>query len=133
MREKRLRKQQEQAVSAAEPEQVAQKPTPVLCEKKPPAVRPGITVQEQSISHQASSLAPSAVPQRKFPDMQNKDSSVITISKELISSSSSMALPVEVLEMADSSGQHSQEPHKENTQIVTKMSPSNGAELKGTT
>lgn len=131
MREKRLRKQQEQAVSAAEPEQVAQKPTSVLSEKKPPAVRPGITVQEQSISHQASSSAPSVVPQRKFPEMQNKDNSVTTSSKKF-KSSSSMVLPVSELEVADSSEQHSQEPHKENTQAVTKMSPSNGAELKGT-
>ncbi|XP_026791138.3 zinc finger CCCH domain-containing protein 11A isoform X1 [Pangasianodon hypophthalmus] len=135
MREKRLRKQQEQAASTVEPEQAAQKPIPVLCEKKPPAViRPGITNQanssiQQGISHQASSPVPSVVPQRKSPEMQNKENS-LTISPKKSKSSSSMAPPVQVSEMADSLGQHSQEPHWENTQAVTKMPPSKAAELK---
>ncbi|MCJ8744366.1 hypothetical protein PDJAM_G00117750 [Pangasius djambal] len=135
MREKRLRKQQEQAASAVEAEQAAQKPIPVLCEKKSPAViRPGITNQanssiQQGISHQASSPVPSAVPQRKSPEMQNKENA-LTISPKKSKSSSSMAPPVQVSEVADSLGQHSQEPHWENTQSVTKMPPSKADELK---
>lgn len=136
MREKRLRKQLEQAASADEPEQATQKPIPVLCEKKPPAViRPGITVQDnsstqQGINCQASSPVPFVVPQKKSPEMQNKENSV-TISPKKSKLSSSMALPVPVSEMADSLGQRSPETHCENQQAVTKMPPSKGAELKG--
>ncbi|XP_017305664.1 zinc finger CCCH domain-containing protein 11A isoform X2 [Ictalurus punctatus] len=135
MREKRLRKQQEQAASAVEPEQAAQKPIPVLCKKKPPVfIRPGITIQANSsiqevISHQASSPVPSIVPQRKSPEMQNKENSLTTSAKKS-KSSTSIALPMQVSEMADSLGQQSQEPHWKKTQVVTKMPPSKAAELK---
>lgn len=136
MREKRLRKQQEQAASAVEPEQAAQKPIAVLCEKSPTVIRPGLSLQanssiQQGISHQASSPVPFVVPQRKSPEMQNKENS-LTISPKKSKSSTSVALPVQVSEMADSLGQHSQEAHWENAQAVTKMPPSKAAELKGT-
>ncbi|XP_060766861.1 zinc finger CCCH domain-containing protein 11A isoform X3 [Neoarius graeffei] len=134
MREKRLRKQQEQAASAVEPEQAAQKPIAVLCEKSPTVIRPGLSLQanssiQQGISHQASSPVPFVVPQRKSPEMQNKENS-LTISPKKSKSSTSVALPVQVSEMADSLGQHSQEAHWENAQAVTKMPPSKAAELK---
>lgn len=133
MQEKRLRKQQEQA----EAEQATQKPIPVLCRKKPPAViRPGITIQanfptQQGISCQASSHVPSVVPQRKSPEMQNKENT-LSISPKKSKSSSSMALPVQVSKMADSLNQHSQEPLWESAQSVTKVPPSKDAEFKGT-
>lgn len=132
MREKKLRKQQEDAVSTVEPEQAA---VSVLCEKKPPAViSPGITIQENAIqqgkSHQASSPVFSVVPQRKSPERPNNENA-LAVSPKKSKSFSSVALPVQVSDMADSLGQRSQEQQRENSQIVTKM-PNKADELKGT-
>ncbi|XP_060713491.1 zinc finger CCCH domain-containing protein 11A isoform X1 [Tachysurus vachellii] len=129
MREKKLRKQQEHAVSTVEPEQAA---VSVLCEKKPPAViSPGITIQANAIqqgkSHQASSPVFSVVPQRKFPERPNKENALAVSHKK---SFSSVSLPVQVSDMADSLGQRSQEQQRENSQIVTKMPPNKADELK---
>ncbi|XP_046731172.1 zinc finger CCCH domain-containing protein 11A isoform X1 [Silurus meridionalis] len=130
MREKKLRKQQEQAASSAEPAQAAQKPIPELCEKKTPAViRQGISIQansslQEAISQQTSP-APSVALQRKSPELQNMENALnISPTK----SSASMAPPVQVSEMADSS--QSQEPHWENTQGITKVPHSKSADLK---
>lgn len=136
MREKRLRKQQEQAASADEPEQATQKPILEHCGKKSPAViRPGITTQatsstQQSINRQDSSPLPFVVPQRKSPEMQNKENS-LSVSPKKSKSPSSMACSVQLSKMADSLGQHAQEPHWDN-QTDIKMPPSRAAELKGT-
>ncbi|KAG7319110.1 hypothetical protein KOW79_017584 [Hemibagrus wyckioides] len=131
MREKRLRKQQEQAVSAVGIEQAALKTGSVLCEKKPPAViSPGITIQANSAiregsSPQASSPVFSVVPQRKSPERQNKENSLTMSPKK-----SKPFSPVQVSEIEDSLGHRSQEPQWENTQIVNKMPPSKAPELK---
>lgn len=137
MREKRLRRQQEQAASAVEPEQAAQKTIPVLCEKEPPVViSPGIPTQansavQQDISHQAASSVPSVVPEPKSPERQNKENSLAETPKKSRQFSLT-ELPVQVPVIADSLSQHSQEPHLDNTQAVTKMPPQKAAELKGT-
>lgn len=132
MREKRLRKQQEQAVSAVGIEQAALKTGSILCEKKPPAViSPGITIQANSAikegsSPQASSPVFSVVPQRKSPERQNKENSLTMSPKK-----SKPFSPVQVSEIEDSLGHRSQEPQWENTQIVNKIPPSKTPELKG--
>ncbi|KAK3536858.1 hypothetical protein QTP86_027021 [Hemibagrus guttatus] len=131
MREKRLRKQQEQAVSAVGVEQAPLKTVSILCEQKPPAViSPGITIQansaiQQGSSNQASSTVFSVVPQRNSPERQNKENSLTMSPKK-----SKPFSPVQVSEIADSLGHRSQEPQWENTQVVTKMPPSKAPELK---
>ncbi|KAI5614393.1 zinc finger CCCH domain-containing protein 11A [Silurus asotus] len=110
--------------------QAAQKPIPELCEKKTPAViRQGISIQANSSLQEAvsqqTSPAPSVALQRKSPELQNMENALnISPTK----SSASMAPPVQVSEMADSS--KSQEPHWENTQGITKVPHSKSADLK---
>ncbi|KAF5891508.1 zinc finger CCCH domain-containing protein 11A isoform X1, partial [Clarias magur] len=136
MKEKRLRKQQqEEAATPVEPEEAAQKPVSVICEKKSPAIRPGIIQSktnfpiQQSINHQSSSPVSTGVPLRKSPEIRNKENS-LNICPKKSKSSSSMAPPVEVSEMADSLGQHSHEQQRGEPQAVTKIPPSKTSELK---
>ncbi|KAM9444167.1 zinc finger CCCH domain-containing protein 11A isoform 2-T4 [Clarias gariepinus] len=137
MKEKRLRKQQQQegAATPVEPEEAAQKPVPIICEKKLPAIRPGIIQSKTNLSiqqdsrNQSSSPVPSGAPRRKSPEIQNKENS-LNICPKKSKSSSSMALPVDVSEIADSSGQHSHEQQLGEPQAVTKIPPSKTSELK---
>ncbi|XP_076860346.1 zinc finger CCCH domain-containing protein 11A isoform X2 [Brachyhypopomus gauderio] len=145
MREKRLRKQQEEQSSDSQPVQASQEAAPALPEDKPPSViRPRMTVPTApSLPTTESSTrakppgrqrlglktSPVMVLQRKSPELQTEEKSPSTSPKQS-KPSSSEPLPVPVAEVAASPGVQSQEAQLEKTQPAPKTPPGAVVEIK---
>ncbi|KAL6464553.1 hypothetical protein MHYP_G00268700 [Metynnis hypsauchen] len=143
MREKKLRKQQEnQVISTSQP-------TPAVSEEKPPIVirsritgpaatspstessdqaKPSVR-QRLDIKLQTSSPVPAVIPERMSPEVQAKENSLVS-SPEKLNLSPTVAPHTQAAEVAISPGSSLQEPQMEKNQEATKMSPSKVMETK---
>ncbi|XP_036415177.1 zinc finger CCCH domain-containing protein 11A [Colossoma macropomum] len=150
MREKKLRKQQEnQALSTSQPDQPGQKSTPALSEEKPPVVirsritgpaaaplstefsdqaKPSVR-QRLGIKPQPSPPVPVVIPEKMSPEAQAEENSLIPNPKKL-KLSPTVAPHRQAAEVAVSPGSNSQEPQMEKNQEAPKTSPSKVMETK---